>query len=45
MVTTMQEKHIRRKGFFLFAVHISNDKGKDVEEVEVLKRYPVLQQF
>eukprot|EP00253_Pinus_taeda_P026781 PITA_26781 len=26
-------------------VHISSDKGKDVEYVEVLKRYPVLQQL
>eukprot|EP00253_Pinus_taeda_P026409 PITA_26409 len=26
-------------------VHISSDKGKDVEDVKVLRRYPVLQQF
>eukprot|EP00253_Pinus_taeda_P014682 PITA_14682 len=26
-------------------VHIFSDKGKDVEDAEVLKRYPTLQQF
>lgn len=41
----MQEKHINRKGCVLFLVHISNDKGNDVEDVEFLKRYPILQQF
>lgn len=29
----------------LFVVHISSDKGKDVEDVEVSKRYPILQHF
>jgi len=29
----------------LFAVHISSDKGKDVEDAEVLSRYPILQLF
>jgi len=43
MVTNMQEKHSRRKGCALFVVHISSDKGKDVEDDEVLKRYIVLQ--
>ena len=45
MVTTMQAKHSCRNGCVLFVVHISSDKGKVVEEEEVLKRYPVLQQF
>ena len=27
----------------LFVVHISSDKGKDVEDAEVLSRYPILQ--
>ena len=26
-------------------MHISSDKGKDVEDNEVLMRYPILQQF
>lgn len=29
----------------MFAAHISSDKGKDVEDVEALKRYPVLELF
>jgi len=29
----------------LFVVHISNDKGKEVEDEDVLRRYPLLQQF
>lgn len=29
----------------LFVVHISSDKGKDVEDANVLNRYPVLQHF
>jgi len=29
----------------MFVVHISNDKGKDVKDVEIFKRYLVLQQF
>jgi len=45
MVIAMQAKHNCRKGCVLFVVHISSDKGKDVEDVEVLKRYPVLQLF
>ena len=43
MVTTMQAKCSCRKGCVLFAIHISSDKGKDVEDVKVLKRYPILQ--
>ena len=43
IVTTMQENHSSRKGCVLFVVYISSDKGKDVEDVEVLKRYLVLQ--
>jgi len=45
MVTSMQVKRSSRKGCVLFAVHISSGKGKDVEDVEVLKRYLILQQF
>ena len=45
MVTTMQAKHNHRKGCVLFAVHVSSDKGKDVEDTKVLNRYPVLQLF
>jgi len=29
----------------LSLVHISSDKGKEVEDANVLRRYPVLQQF
>lgn len=36
MVTVMQAKYSHRKGCVFFAVHISSDKGKDVEDVEVL---------
>jgi len=28
-----------------FVVHISSDKGKDVEDAKILKRYLVLQQY
>ena len=38
MVTTMQANHSCRKGCALFVVHIYADKGKDVEDAEVLKR-------
>lgn len=30
MITSMQAKHICRKGCVLFAVHISSDKGKEI---------------
>jgi len=45
MVTTMQEKQEKpchRKGCMLFVVHISSDKGKEVEDIDVLIRYPIL---
>jgi len=45
MVTTMQAKHSCKKGFVMFAVHISSDKGKDVEDEEIFRRYPVLKQY
>ena len=45
MVTTMQAKHSRRKGCVLFLVHISSEKGKEVEDEYVLRRYSILQQF
>jgi len=32
MVTTMHAKHSCRKWCVMFIVHISNDKGKDVED-------------
>ena len=43
MVTTMQAKHNRRKGCVLFILNISSDKGKEVEDVDVLSRHLVLQ--
>ena len=45
MVTTMQEKHSHRKGCVLFVVHIYSDKDKEVEDADVLSRYPILQQL
>ena len=45
MVTSMQTKRSCRKGCMLFVVHISSDNGKEVEDSDVLRRYPVLQQF
>ena len=45
MVTAMQAKSSYRKGCVMFAVHISSDKSKEVEDADVLSRYPVLQQF
>ena len=41
----MQSKRSRRKGCVLFFMHISSDKGKEVEDADVLRRYPILQQF
>ena len=41
----MQEKRSRGKGCILFAMHISSDKGKEVEDADVLRRYPILQEF
>jgi len=43
MVTTMQSKRSCRKECVLFAVHISSDKEKDVEDDEVFNRYHILQ--
>ena len=45
MVIAMQVKRSHRKGCLLSAVYISNDKGKDVEDEEVLNNYPNLQHF
>ena len=45
MVITIQAKCSHRKGCVLFAVHISSDKGKEVEDADMLIKYPVLQQF
>ena len=45
MVTAMQAKRSCRKGCVMFSFHISSDKSKDVEDVEILKKYLVLQQF
>ena len=39
MVTTMKAKQSCRKGFVMFAVHISSDKGKEVEDVDSLSRF------
>lgn len=39
IMKTMQKKRSRRKWCVLFEVHIYSDKGKDVEDVEVLSRY------
>lgn len=44
MVIVMQEKCSCRKGWVSFAVHISCDKGKDIEDMEVLSRYLIMQQ-
>ena len=43
MVTSMQAKRSCRKGCVMFAVHISSDKGKEVEDANVLRRYPILE--
>ena len=42
MVTTIQAKHNYRKGCLLFAMHISSEKGKEVEDAIFLSEYPVL---
>lgn len=41
----MKENNSHRKGCALFVMHISRDKGKDVEDAKVLSMHPVLQQF
>jgi len=38
MVTAIQAKSGHRKGCVLFIVHISSDKGKEVEDVDVLSK-------
>jgi len=43
MVTTMQAKGSHKRGCVLFIVHISSDKGKEVDDADVLSRYLVLQ--
>jgi len=43
MVTSMQAKHSHRKWCVLFTVHISSDKGKEDEDGEILRSYPILQ--
>ena len=43
MGTDLKAKYSSRKGCVYFAVHISSDKGKDVEDDEFLKRYLILQ--
>lgn len=35
MVTVMQPKRSCRKGCVMFAVHMSSDKGKDVDDAEI----------
>jgi len=42
IVTTMQDKRSFRKGCVLFVVHIFSDKGKDIEDDEVVKKYAIL---
>ncbi len=42
MVTTMQAKCSCRKGFVMFVVHIYSEKGKQVEDADMLRAYPVL---
>jgi len=38
----MQAKRSRKKVWKLFAVHISSDRGKEVEDADVLNKYLVL---
>jgi len=45
MVTTIPEKCNHMKGCLLFPMHVSSNKGKDVEDEEVLNNYVALQQF
>lgn len=42
MVTTIQAKCSCKKVCVMFAVHVSSDKGKDVEDEEIFQRYHVL---
>lgn len=43
MVIAMQAKRSCRKGCVMFTVHISSDKGKDVKDAYIFKKYPILQ--
>jgi len=45
MVIAMQARCSIKKGCVLCFVHISSEKGKEVEDVDVLSRYLVIQQF
>ena len=45
MVTVMKAKCSHRKGCKLFTMYISSDKGKEVEDSDVLSRYPIFPQF
>jgi len=40
MVIVMQAKRSHRKGCVLFAVHISSDKGKEVEDADFFEQAP-----
>ena len=42
MVTTMHAKCSCGKGCVMFVVQISSDKGKEIEDADVLRRYPLL---
>ena len=42
MVTNMQAKPSHKKGCVLFSIHISSDKGKEVEDAYFFSRYRVL---
>ena len=37
IIRTMQAKSSHKKGCVLFVVHISSDKGKDVEDAEIIR--------
>jgi len=41
----MKEKHSCKKGCKIFTVHIFSHKGKELENMDVLRRYLALQQF
>ena len=44
MVTAMEANRSSTKGCVMFAMNISSEKGKYVEDVQIFKRYHVLQQ-
>jgi len=39
MLRVMQAKHSNKKRCILFVVHISSDRGKEVEDEYALRRY------